>query len=66
MSSEKLKLNKEDGAKILKGAGIAVAGALLVYVVEILPNVDFNAYTPIVVALAGVLVNSARKWLASQ
>lgn len=63
MESKKYKLNKEDGIKIAKGASIAIAGALVVYFAEILPQVDFGTYTPIVVAIASVLVNSARKWL---
>lgn len=64
MESPKYSLNKEDLAKIGKGAGIALAGALVVYIAEVVPNVDFGAYTPVVVAIAGILVNAARKWLA--
>lgn len=60
----RFKLNKEDLLKVAKGAGIAVAGALLVYVAEVIPEIDFGVYTPFVVALAGVLVNAGRKLLA--
>ena len=42
--SEKYKLNKEDGKKILKGVGIAVVGALVAYGAELLPMIDFGIY----------------------
>lgn len=61
--AERFKLNKVDGAKILRGASIALGGALIAYLADIIPNVDFGQYTEIVVALASVLVNIAYKWL---
>ena len=64
--SERLKLNKEDGSKMFKGLLIALGGAAVAYVAELIPSVDFGAYTPIAVALGGVLVNTARKFLAKQ
>lgn len=66
MASPKYSLNKEDGQKILKGMMVAVAGAALTYVAEMVPNVDFGSMTPVVTALAAVLVNAARKWLKDQ
>jgi hypothetical protein len=62
--SQKYTLGTEDLKKIGVGAGVAVGGALLVYLAEVIPQVDFGAYTPIAVAIAGILINAARKWLA--
>jgi hypothetical protein len=63
MASPKYKLNKEDGLKILTGLGIAVGGAVLTYLAELIPDVDFGSMTPVVVALSSVLINAGRKWL---
>jgi len=61
--SKKYKLNKEDSVKILKGAGIAIGGALIFYAAELLPQIDFGtAATPIVVALGSILINLGKKW----
>jgi len=64
--SERFALNKQDLTKIGTGAMIAGAGAIVTYLVEIIPNVDFGDYSPLVVALFSVLANSARKWLAGK
>ena len=62
--SKKYKLNKEDSKKVGKGALIAMAGALLTYATELIPNVDWGIkWTPIVVAFGGVLVNLGWKFL---
>lgn len=62
---EKMKytFTKENLIKIAKGAGIAVGGALLVYVAEILPQVDFGVWTPLVGALSAILINAARQFI---
>ena len=59
----KYTLGQEDLLKILKGAAVAVAGALLTYIATIVTQIDFGAYTPVVVAIASILVNAARKVL---
>lgn len=64
--SAKYQLNKEDGKKILVGAGVAVGGALLTYLADLIPNVDFGVYTPIVVSIASVLINAGRKFLVEK
>lgn len=61
--SNRFQLNREDGKKILVGAGIAAGGALLTYLLEILPNVDFGELTPVVVAVLSILINAGRKFL---
>jgi hypothetical protein len=58
-----MKFTKENLVKIAKGAGIAIGGALLAYVAELLPNVDFGQWTPLVVALGGILINAARQFI---
>ena len=61
--SKRYKLNRADGFKIGKGALIALGGALLTYVAELLPQIDFGAYTPIVVGISSVIINTAWKFL---
>lgn len=63
MKSERYELNARDGKKLGKGALIAVAGALVVYAAEMLPQVDFGAYTALAVVVGSVLINLARKFL---
>lgn len=63
MESKKYSLNREDGIKIAKGAGIAVSGALLVYLSQVLADTDFGQYTPLVVAIGGILINAAVKFI---
>lgn len=60
------KLNKENGIKILKGAGIAMGGALCVYLLDLLPNLDFGSLTPMVVGLASILINTLKETLEGE
>lgn len=62
-SSAKYSLNSTDLKKIGVGAGVAAGGALLTYLTQVIGQVDFGAYGPIVMALFSVLVNIARKWI---
>lgn len=57
----KVKPTKENLIKIAKGAGIAGIGAILVYLTEAIPGIDFGIYTPIAVAIFSILVNYVRK-----
>ena len=61
--SPRYKLNKEDGFKIWKGGLIACGGAVLTYVSEVIPVIDWGEYKPIVVAMSGILINFAWKFL---
>lgn len=61
--SDRFTLNKEDGLKILKGAGIAAGGALLTYLLEILPNIDFGSYTLILAPILSILINAGLKFI---
>lgn len=66
MQSKRFTLNKDDGQAILRGALVAIGGALVTYLLEVLPSVDFGEYTPVVVAILGILLNSARKWVTGK
>lgn len=46
---------------VLKGAGIAAAGAVLAYVSQWASGQDFGPYMPMVVAALSVLANAVRK-----
>lgn len=63
MKSSKFTLNKKDFQKIGVGLLVAVGGAIATYLLEIVPNIDFGAWTPTVVAINSVLVNALRKFL---
>jgi hypothetical protein len=49
-------------AKILKGAGVAIVGALLTYITDQLVKVP-PAYLPFVTAGWSVIANIIRKWI---
>jgi hypothetical protein len=49
--------------RIAIGAGIAMLGALLTYLQDKIPTVDFGTYTPIVVAINSIVVNTVRKFI---
>ena len=59
----KYELTKENGLKIGRGALIAMGGALCVYLLELLPQVDFGALTPMIVGVASILINALREYL---
>jgi len=56
-------LGKIDIKKILTGAGIAMAGALLTYLTQIITNINLGEWTPIIVAIWSIIVNTLRKIL---
>jgi hypothetical protein len=62
-------MNREDWLSIAKGAGIAVAGALLAYGSESLIPAMQSSGSAVLLGLAAVTsvaINVARKWLVSQ
>ncbi len=61
--SPKYKVNKADLARVARGAGYALAGALLTYLTSVIPNIDFGQATPLVVAFWSVVSNLAVKFL---
>jgi hypothetical protein len=64
--SKKYSLNKEDLIKILKGFLIAILGAIITFLADLIPQVEFGVYTAIVVAISSTLINAARKFLAER
>ena len=60
---EKFTFTKENLTKIVKGAGIAIGGALLTYLASYISDTDFGIYTPMVVAIGGILINAGREFL---
>lgn len=63
-TSKKFQLNKTDLQKIATGALVAVGGALLTYLTQVVAQIDFGDFTPVAVALSSILVNVARKFIA--
>ncbi len=61
--NNKFTFTKENMLKIGRGAGIALAGALLTYIASYVSSTDFGIYTPMVVALSGILINAGREFL---
>lgn len=61
--SPSLSLNKLDWGKIGIGAGVAMGGALLTYLTDLIPTIDFGVWTPIVMTFWSVALNILRKWL---
>lgn len=62
--SPKYQLNSLDWGKIGKGALVALGGAALTYATELIPNIDWGQYTPLVVMVSSILINLLRKLLA--
>ena len=54
---------KVDWLAVLRGAGVAAAGALLTYLSEFVMRTDFGQFTPLVVSAFSVLANIIRKQL---
>lgn len=63
MQSTKYSLNLADLHSLVRGLLITLAGALLVWLLKVLPNIDFGSYTPFVVPLAAFLVNTCLKYI---
>lgn len=64
--SKKFSYNKADLQAIGRGAIIAIGSALITYLIELLPSVDFGEMTPFVVGILGILLNSARKYISGK
>ena len=61
--AENWKLDSKEVTKVGKGALIAGVGAVLIYIAEVIPGIDFGLWTPVAVAVGGVITNFARKWI---
>lgn len=58
--------DNETNRKIAKGALIATGGALLTYLAQNISQADFGDYTPLVVALASILVNASKEFIQGE
>ena len=63
MASTQFSLNAVDWKKVATGAGIAVVGALLTYVTQVIASLEPGPWTPAIVAAWSVMVNIAKKWI---
>lgn len=63
--SASLSLNKEDLRKVSIGSLIALSGALITILTEVIAKVDFGAWTPVVAAVSAVVVNLLRIWVSN-
>jgi len=61
--SKKFTLNKNDLKSLFVGLLITLAGAALTFLAENLGDVDFGVYTPFVVPVLALLINTGRKFL---
>lgn len=59
--NNQFKFTKENLIKIVKGALIAIGGALFTYLAQFISSTDFGQWTPVVVALGGILINAGRE-----
>ncbi len=59
--SKRWQLSKDDWKRIGIGALMAVGGAIATYLEELIPTLDFGSWTPVAVAVNGILINTIRK-----
>lgn len=64
--SKKFSLNAVDLKSLWIGLLITLSGAALTYAADNLTNIDFGTYTPFVVPVAALAINTARKYLAGR
>jgi len=62
-NSKSGQLNAIDWNKIAIGLSVAVVGAIMTYLTDLIPNIDLGVWTPIVVSAWSVIANIVRKWL---
>ena len=55
--------DKETLISILKGAGIATGGALCTYLLTILPTLEIGEFTPVITAIASIIINTIYQYI---
>lgn len=55
--------DKETLIKIGKGLLIAVGGAVITYATEYFSSTDFGVYTPLVVAVSSIIINTIKEYI---
>ena len=63
-TSARFNLIKPDLLKIVKGAGVAAAGAVATVLLQMIPGIDFGPYTVVVVALNSIICNAVLKFVS--
>jgi hypothetical protein len=63
MTQRAYSFDKATLISILKGAGIAVGGALCTYLLGILPSLDVGTLTPMITAIASILINAIYQYI---
>lgn len=58
-----LQLNKADLIIILKHIGVVAAGAVLVYLVQLIPHINFGVYQPLAVIIGAGMTTIANQLL---
>lgn len=66
MQSKRFSLNSVDWKSIGIGALKVSLGAILTYLAEILPGIDFGANTPVVMLVLTTLLNIVWKWIGGK
>lgn len=59
----KFTFTKENLIKIAKGILISGGAAILTYLAQFISETDFGQWTPVVVALGGIIINAGREFL---
>ena len=49
--------------KVIRGSLIAGGGAFVIYLLTWITTVDLGVYTPMAVAIAGILINAVKEYL---
>ena len=62
----KYTLTKTNLIKIGRGALIAGAGAICVYLADVIPTIDFEGYTVLATFMASVLANAAKEFVSDR
>ena len=66
MEQVKFSFDEETLIKIGKGFLIAMGGAVLTYLEEQIPHIDFGQFTGLVVALNSIMINTVREWMKGE
>lgn len=64
MNSKKFQLSITDKAKIKRSFLVAFGGAVVVFIPDLIANIDFGVFAPFATAAAGIALNALRLWLA--
>jgi len=63
--SPKFKINSTDWNKVHKGFLIALGSFIVTLLIDVLPSVDLGNYQIVVMLVAGVAINTIRKYITN-